>query len=134
MKKLWLVFAQTATVCLAVLFVVSTLKPEWLASRGVPSPGGSTVTVQSVAENAPGHARANSYSDAVTKATPSVVNIFTSKEVRAQRHPFLNDPLFRRFFGDQLGDQPERSSSSRSGPTAVGPAWLCAFPRGNLTS
>ena len=115
MKKLWLVFAHTATVCLGVLFVVSTLKPEWLSSKSVLPSGGGTVTVQSVPEGATSHGRANSYSDAVTKATPSVVNIFTSKEVRAQRHPFLNDPLFRRFFGDQLGDQPERSSSLGSG-------------------
>ena len=34
MYRLWIIFAQTATVCLAVLFVVSTLKPEWLPSRG----------------------------------------------------------------------------------------------------
>ena len=115
MKKLWLVFAQTATVCLALLFVISTLKPEWLASRSVLPSGGGAITVQSIADNAPGAVRANSYSDAVTKATPSVVNIFTSKEVKAQRHPFLNDPLFRRFFGEQFGDQPERSSSLGSG-------------------
>ncbi|HZX29769.1 MAG TPA: 2-alkenal reductase, partial [Rhodocyclaceae bacterium] len=30
MRKLWLIFAQTVTVALAVLFVVGTLKPEWL--------------------------------------------------------------------------------------------------------
>ncbi len=114
MRKLWLVFAQTATICVALLFVVSTLKPEWLATRSM-LPGGGTVTVQSISDTAPGAARANSYSDAVTKATPSVVNIFTSKEVKAQRHPFLNDPLFRRFFGEQFGDQPERSSSLGSG-------------------
>ena len=30
MRRLWLIFAQTVTVSLAVLFVVSTLKPEWL--------------------------------------------------------------------------------------------------------
>ncbi len=107
-------FAQTATICVALLFVVSTLKPEWLATRSM-LPGGGTVTVQSISDTAPGAARANSYSDAVTKATPSVVNIFTSKEVKAQRHPFLNDPLFRRFFGEQFGDQPERSSSLGSG-------------------
>ncbi len=114
MKKLWLVFAQTATVCLALLFVISTLKPEWLAARNV-FPGGGTITAQTVTDSAPGLVRANSYNNAVTKATPSVVNIFTSKEVRAQRHPFLNDPLFKRFFGEQLGDQPERSSSLGSG-------------------
>jgi len=116
MKKLWLVFAQTATICLALLFVVSTLKPEWLSSKAIALPEGSgTVTVQSIADSTPSVARANSYSDAVTKATPSVVNIFTSKEVRAQRHPFLNDPLFRRFFGEQFGEPPERSSSLGSG-------------------
>ena len=31
MRKLWLVFAQSATVCVAVLFVVSTLRPDLLA-------------------------------------------------------------------------------------------------------
>ena len=30
MKRLWLLFAQTATVLLAAYFVVATLKPEWL--------------------------------------------------------------------------------------------------------
>jgi len=30
MHKFWLVFAQTATICLAVLFVVSTLRPDLL--------------------------------------------------------------------------------------------------------
>jgi serine protease DegQ len=30
MRRLWLIFAQTVTIGLAVLFVVSTLKPEWL--------------------------------------------------------------------------------------------------------
>ena len=36
MRKLWLVFAQTATICLAVLFVVLTLRPGLLTwgSRG----------------------------------------------------------------------------------------------------
>jgi serine protease DegQ len=33
MRMLWLIFAQTVTVALAILFVVSTLKPEWLPSR-----------------------------------------------------------------------------------------------------
>lgn len=115
MKRLWLIFSQTATVCLALLFVISTLKPEWLPSRGIFAGPGNTVTVQTILDNPTGGVRANSYSDAVKKATPSVVNIFTSKEVRAPRHPLLNDPLFRRFFGDQLGDQPERTSSLGSG-------------------
>ena len=30
MRRLWLMFAQAVTVALALLFVVSTLKPEWI--------------------------------------------------------------------------------------------------------
>ncbi|MEW6690062.1 MAG: Do family serine endopeptidase, partial [Pseudomonadota bacterium] len=64
---------------------------------------------------APGAHRADSYHDAVQKATPAVVNIFTTKEVRAPRNPLLDDPLFRRFFGEQLGDDPQKATSLGSG-------------------
>lgn len=115
MKRLWLIFSQTATVCLALLFVVATLRPEWLPSRSVFPGAGGPVTVQAVTYGPSGAVRPNSYNEAVRKATPSVVNIFTSKEVRTPRHPLLNDPLFKRFFGEQFGDQSERSSSLGSG-------------------
>jgi len=49
------------------------------------------------------------------RAMPSVVNIFTSKEVKMPRHPFMDDPLFRRFFGDQYDAETQRSSSLGSG-------------------
>ena len=115
MKRLWLVFSQTATVCLALLFVVATLRPEWLPSRSVFPGGSGAVTVRTIPDSPSGVVRPNSYSEAVRKATPSVVNIFTSKEVRTPRHPLLNDPLFKRFFGEQFGEQSERSSSLGSG-------------------
>jgi serine protease DegQ len=115
MKRLWLIFSQTATVCVALLFVISTLKPEWLPSRSLLPATVGTVPMSSAPEADPGAARTNSYSDAVKRAAPSVVNIFTSKEIRTPRHPLLNDPLFKRFFGEQFGDQPERSSSLGSG-------------------
>src|SRR3954447_12607622 len=110
MLRLWLIFAQATTVAVATLFVVSTFRPEWLPLR----PGVSAPIVQAsgAAASAMG---ANTYADAVQRATPSVVNIFSSKEVRAQRHPLLNDPVFRRFFGDQLPDEAQRASSLGSG-------------------
>jgi Do/DeqQ family serine protease len=43
------------------------------------------------------------------------VNIFTSKEIKTPRHPFLDDPLFRHFFGDRLEDEPQRAASLGSG-------------------
>ena len=59
--------------------------------------------------------RAITYRGAANKAMPSVVNIFTSKDVRASRQPLLSDPLFRRFFGGKLEDEPQRASSLGSG-------------------
>jgi Do/DeqQ family serine protease len=109
--RLWLIFAQAATIAVAVLFVVSTFRPEWLPARSNPP----VSVVQSSAQTTAAATRALSYSDAVRRATPSVVNIFTSKEIRSPRHPLLNDPLFRRFFGDQLPDEAQRASSLGSG-------------------
>jgi Do/DeqQ family serine protease len=117
LHRLWLIFAQTATVCVAVLFVVSTLKPEWLPAPGAPAGAPQqTVSVPVHTSSAPAVVtRTESFHDAVGRATPAVVNIFTSKEVRAQRSPLLNDPLFRRFFGDQFGDDTQRAASLGSG-------------------
>jgi Do/DeqQ family serine protease len=111
MHRLWLIFAQTATIAVALLFVVSTFRPEWLPARSAPGP----VLQQSSAGTLSSAARVNSYYDAVQRATPSVVNIFTSKEIRSPKHPLLNDPIFRRFFGDQLPDEAQRASSLGSG-------------------
>ena len=118
MRRLWIIFSQTATICLALLFVVSTLKPEWLPSRAGLLPESMRVALvqQEVPSGATaGGTRPDSYHDAVRKAAPSVVNIFTSKEVRVSRNPLLNDPLLRRFFGGQLGDDTQRASSLGSG-------------------
>src|SRR5437870_1514621 len=111
MLRLWLIFAQAATIAVAVLFVVSTFRPEWLPARST----AQLPVVKNAAPSAQAAVRTSSYSDAGQRATPSVVNIFTSKEVRAPRHPLLNDPIFRRFFGDQLPDEAQRASSLGSG-------------------
>jgi serine protease DegQ len=110
MRKLWLVFAQTATIALAALFVVSTLRPDLLA----PTTRGSVVTVKEPQTDAPAGV-SGSFSDAARKAMPAVVNIFTSQEVKRQRHPFMDDPLFRYFFGDQADPGPQRREGLGSG-------------------
>jgi serine protease DegQ len=112
MHRLWLIFAQTATVAVAVLFVVSTFRPEWLPSRAAST---SLQPQPLLPASTSALVRATSYSDAVQRATPSVVNIFTSKEIHTPRHPLLNDPIFRRFFGDQIPDEAQRAASLGSG-------------------
>lgn len=111
MRKIWLIFAQTVTVCMGILFVLQAFKPELLGS-------GSDQTPIVIKEAAPLQTAdiANSYSTAAKKAMPAVVNIFTSSKQAANPHQqFMDDPLFKHFFGDQddKGDEePDNSLGS----------------------
>ncbi len=109
MKRLWLIFAQSVTVLLAVLFVVATLKPAWLDRRHV------LPTVVPVLEAPPpavdpGTTALPSFRNAAQRASPAVVSINTSKA--PINHPQSNDPWFRFFFGDQAQDQPQTGLGS----------------------
>jgi len=112
MWKIWLVFAQAVTVSVGALFVISTLRPDLLSPS---SQTNGIVTIRETIEGSGSVAQISSYRDAAGKAMASVVNIFTRKDVKASRHPLLNDPIFRRFFGDQLDEEPQRSASLGSG-------------------
>jgi Do/DeqQ family serine protease len=96
MKRLWLLFSQTATVVLALYFVVSTLKPQWLGQS--PSLTGAVSLFEAPAVPA-GEVPAGSFRLAAQKASAAVVSINTSKAAR--RGPNSKDPWFRYFFGDQ---------------------------------
>ena len=113
LKRLWMTFAQTVTVALAVIFVIATLRPEWLprklSTAGTPGAAiptrGSTADGSSPGPMTPasgtGSAPWLSYGEAARSAIPAVVNIYTTKEARIPNHPLLSDPGFRRFFGEQ---------------------------------
>ena len=95
-----------------MVFVVTTFRPvvahTWHPAVAVVQQAPTTGPL-------PTAVHMGSYHEAVQRAAPSVVNIFTSKEIRSPRHPLLNDPTFRRFFGDQLPDESQRASSLGSG-------------------
>ena len=94
MRRLWLIFAQTVTVSLAVLFVISTFRPEWLSKHAnVPA----TNDASRAGDLQTGTA---SFREAAKRALPSVVHISTSKRTQTPGQPLLDDPLFRHFFGD----------------------------------
>jgi serine protease DegQ len=104
MRRLWLLFAQVTTVGLAIFFIVTTLKPEWLGGRGATSltrPVTSTVTVQEAPVSVP--PTQSSYRDSALHAMPSVVNIYTTKEIKQPQSPLLEDPFLRKFFGERFG-------------------------------
>lgn len=116
LQKYWLLFAQAVTVMLAALFIIATLKPEWLSESRV----GSLVDTVSLKEsNYDGQLSPGSYHEAVKRSMPAVVNIFTSKvsakpKTRKGANPNSADPLFKFFFGDQPPEE-EPSSSLGSG-------------------
>ena len=122
MRRLWLIFAQTVTVSLAVLFVIGTLKPEWLGK-----PPGNTPRIvalqESTTSDAP-PAAASTYRDAARRALPSVVHIFTSQKIRQPRHPLLDDPIFRHFFGDRSESGEQRSAGLGSGVIVSGEGYI----------
>ena len=110
MHRLWLIFAQTVTIAVAILFVVTTLKPSWLPTQP------AVIALQEARPNADDDKRSTgSYREAARAALPSVVHIYTTQQIKQQNHPLFEDPIFRHFFGDRPEGQPQRNSGLGSG-------------------
>ncbi|MBW8371623.1 MAG: Do family serine endopeptidase [Thiobacillus sp.] len=112
MRKLWLLFAQSTTVALGVLFIIVLFKPDllnWQTRQ-------QSLTIQQAqhpvrSATIPGE----SFAPAAQKVIPTVVNVFTQQKVRTPSHPALEDPIFRYFFGDRLDSRPREVSNLGSG-------------------
>jgi serine protease DegQ len=118
MRRLWLIFAQTTTIAVALVFVVSTLRPDWLSVRR--TAGGPPVIslLEAPPVDSSGSASPGSYAEATRRAAPAVVNIFTRGPAQSS-HPFADDPVFRRFFGDELPGLEDRQESSSLGSGVI---------------
>ena len=111
MRKFWLLFAQATTIGLAILFVVHTLRPSLLPNAA----RSGVVTLYESAMNG-GDLPSVGFSKAAQRVMPAVVNVFTSSEVKTPASPFMDDPRFRFFFGDEFDNNvPQQSSSLGSG-------------------
>ena len=117
MRRFWLIFAEFVTITLAIVFVVTLIRPDWNPWRrnvveireSALAPGGLLAV---------GGAMKSSYAEASKRAMISVVNISSSRDVRMPKnHPLANDPLFQRYFGqpNEEGDEPEVRGSLGSG-------------------
>jgi serine protease DegQ len=122
-RRHWLVFSQAVTVALALLFVVSTLKPEWLPGTAgfrppvrLPPPSFVPAVVPAPAAAASGMAAAaapaSDLVQAARRASPTVVSIMASKP--GQPNPHAEDPRFR-FFFDGQGHPPLAQTGLGSG-------------------
>ena len=119
MRRTWLIFAQAVTVAVAVLFVIATLKPEWLRRTPPFGPAGTISLSQTPVAAAPSVPAVGSYSAAAKLATPAVVSIAASK-TSAPRGLRQDDPWFRFFFGDRSPHQAQVGLGSGVIATADG--------------
>jgi serine protease DegQ len=84
MRRTWLLFSQAVTVTVAALFVLATLKPQWLGAGSALLPRPTLQVVQvpadvaaaSASDAAPAH---GGYSAAARIASPAVVSIVSSQ-------------------------------------------------------
>ena len=110
MRRYWLIFAQAVTVCLGILFVVTTLRPDLLRLAG-PAAGPQSAAAAARPPAARTQATA-SYADGVARAAPSVVNVYTTKHVNVPLIPLPDDPVLRQFFGQVPGVTRRQASTS----------------------
>ncbi|MFN2308811.1 MAG: Do family serine endopeptidase [Gammaproteobacteria bacterium] len=111
MRKLAFFLIQSATVGLIAAAALLLLRPELF--RGEPARIEVVERADTRAALPQGERNGPvSYADAVARAAPAVVNIYTAKLITQRAHPFANDPLFQFFFGDRLGAERQRLQTS----------------------
>ncbi|NML17552.1 S1C family serine protease [Azohydromonas caseinilytica] len=113
MRRTWLIFSQAVTVAVALLFVVSTLKPEWLR-RGSAQVLPEVVAIASAPPPAPGTSApaGGGYSAAARAAAPTVASV-VARKAAVRNNPHGEDPWFRFFFRDGEGPaQPQKGLGS----------------------
>jgi serine protease DegQ len=98
--------ARFAVLGLALAFLVVLFRPD-LGERLRSRLGESPAPPAGVAGPAPGAAGPVSYADAVRRAAPSVVSIYTARVVTERPIQLLPNPTLQRFSGITLG-QPRR--------------------------
>jgi serine protease DegQ len=122
LRRFWLFFAQAVTVLLALMFIIATLKPQWLQRQGQ---FGKQLAEPIVAlrEVAPGIGSSGpaqaSYADAAQKASPAVVNVFSSKDGSLPPDPRAKDPLFRYFFGNKNNNKQQEQPAANLGSGVI---------------
>ena len=106
---------QFATIGLAAAFVILYLYPQFSSDGQQEQEQERQIIEVKEAPLDNGIASSpstSSYADAVEKAAPAVVNIFTQKLVTERVHPLMEDPLFRHFFGGNESNSRQRLESS----------------------
>ncbi len=107
MRKFWLLFSQSVTITLGILLVVTLFRPDWrfwsqatMVTRVMPA---NCINSPQI-----------SYRTAAARAIPTVVNVFTSKDVRIPG-TLPDTTFFRHFFGQHAEPKIRRTNNLGSG-------------------
>ena len=82
---------------LAAAFLIIVINPDLLQEDQLEIKEAPAVTASLQRQSGP-----VSYADAVAKAAPAVVNIYTTKITTERITPYFGDPVIQQFFGDAL--------------------------------
>ena len=99
----------------ASLACAAGVSAAWLERAAAPTPAQAQLASSAEGPAVPKSRAEITYSFApvVKKAQPAVVNVFASRVERMPANPFLDDPIFRRFFGEG-GGMPGRPNTAQS--------------------
>ena len=113
---------QFATIGLAAAFLVLYFQSEKNKPLSEPVTPSDTEIVELIESTRTIPASPlSSYAPSVKSAAPAVVNIQTTKIITERQHPLMNDPMFRQFFGDSIGEPRKRMESSLGSGVIVSP-------------
>jgi len=99
---------------LSIALLTILIKPNWFPQliQSSSTPALQTEIANSATKPSTEQFGPVSYSEAVNKATPAVVNIFTQRIIKQKQHPLLNSPFLRRFFNNQPNERMQSSLGS----------------------
>jgi len=111
MKKTGRFLLESILVGITAAVLIVLIFPNWLQLPGSPE-------AQIPASNR----YQTSYAQAVSQASPAVVNIFTSQKKAKEVNPaFANDPLFKHFYGDEKQPGRKRDDASLGSGVIINP-------------
>ena len=115
-------FVRAVIIGFAGAFIIIMLRPDLLSDSNdrpvVEVNQATTSDPSSQSGSTLGNSLGNgpvSYAAAVDAAAPAVVNVYTTKVVTEKASPLLQDPFFRRYFGQQLAPRKHLETSLGSG-------------------
>lgn len=105
---LFLFIMRSIVAGLAIAFIMLYVFPDWLPESIQPD--------FDMRNGQKGDDKSGlvSYNKAVAASAPAVVNVYATKVLKRQVHPLFQDPIFRRFFGEQ-GNSQQRNTNLGSG-------------------